>query len=81
MHADFLQLCILGRTLQSSCHLLETEDVFEVSPSKTSVTPSDFFLYCYYGGMAAAGMKMYPRSIELLLQAVTAPAVAGNGES
>ncbi len=34
---------------------LVSEDVFDVDPERTSVTPTDFFLYCYYGGMVAAG--------------------------
>lgn len=32
------------------------EDVYDVDPQKTAVTPTDFFLYCYYGGMLAAGL-------------------------
>ena len=45
--------------LQSKCYnaasALLDSDVYCVDPSKTAVTPSDVLLYCYYGGMVAAG--------------------------
>jgi COP9 signalosome complex subunit 3 len=36
---------------------LISEDVFEVDPAKTGLTPTDLFLYCYYGSMVAAGAR------------------------
>lgn len=49
-----LARCLLAKTNNAAAELL-AEDVYEVEPSKTAMTPTDFFLYCLYGGMLAAG--------------------------
>ncbi|KAG1678888.1 hypothetical protein FOA52_003556 [Chlamydomonas sp. UWO 241] len=77
VHADFLQLCILSKMYSAAAEVL-ADDVYDVDPPKTAITPTDFFLYCYYGGLAAAGRKQYARALELLMGALTAPAVMGN---
>ncbi|KAI8464947.1 MAG: hypothetical protein J3K34DRAFT_99745 [Monoraphidium minutum] len=77
MHADVLQLCLLSKAYNAAAPLLAA-DVSAVEPARTGVTPTDLLLYCYYGGMAAAGRKQWVRALELWLQAVTAPTYVGN---
>lgn len=47
--------CLLAKMYNAATEVL-LEDVYDVDPQKTAVTPTDFFLYCYYGGMLAAGL-------------------------
>ncbi|KIY95926.1 COP9 signalosome complex subunit 3 [Monoraphidium neglectum] len=77
MHADVLQLCLLSKAYNAASPLLEG-DCFSVEPAKTGVAPTDVLLYCFYGGMVAAGRKQWARALELWLQAVTAPTYVGN---
>ncbi|GLC41581.1 hypothetical protein PLESTB_000699900 [Pleodorina starrii] len=77
LHGDLFQLCLLSRCYNAACCVLD-DDILDVAPQQTGCIPTDLFLYCYYGGMLCIGRKQYPRALELLLQAVTAPAVAGN---
>ncbi|PNW71934.1 hypothetical protein CHLRE_16g671100v5 [Chlamydomonas reinhardtii] len=77
LHADFFQLCLLSRCYNAAAEVLG-QDIYDVSPAATTCTPTDLFLYCYYGGMLAIGRKQHARALELLLQALTAPAVVGN---
>ena len=46
--------CILSKLYGAASDLL-SDDIFDVDPHRTATTPTDFFLYCYYGGIAAAG--------------------------
>ncbi|KAG2451207.1 hypothetical protein HYH02_003814 [Chlamydomonas schloesseri] len=77
LHADFFQLCLLSRCYSAAAEVL-AQDIYDVAPGATCCTPTDLFLYCYYGGMLAIGRKQHARALELLLQAITAPAVVGN---
>ncbi|GIL55062.1 hypothetical protein Vafri_10707 [Volvox africanus] len=77
LHADFFQLCLLSKCFNAAVPVL-TDDIFDVAPQQTSCTPTDLFLYCYYGGMLCIGRKQHARAMELFLQAITAPAVAAN---
>ncbi|KXZ54866.1 hypothetical protein GPECTOR_4g938 [Gonium pectorale] len=80
LHADFFQLCLLSRCYSAAAPVLD-QDIFDVAPQQTGSTPTDLFLYCYYGGMLCIGeqgRKQHARALELLLQAVTAPSLAGN---
>jgi len=77
LHADFFQLCLLSKVYNAAQEVLH-DDIFHVDPHNTCMTPTDLFLYCYYGGMLAAGSKLYGRALELLMQALSAPAVASN---
>ncbi|GAX80393.1 hypothetical protein CEUSTIGMA_g7832.t1 [Chlamydomonas eustigma] len=77
LHADFFQVCLLSK-VYNAAHEVLLDDIFDVDPHTTCMTPTDLFSYCYYGGMLAAGSKMYSRALELLMQALTAPAVVAN---
>ncbi|GFR52513.1 hypothetical protein Agub_g15070, partial [Astrephomene gubernaculifera] len=77
LHADLCQICLLSKCYNAAAPVLR-QDIFDVAPQQTGCTPTDLFLYCYYGGMVCIGRKQYPRALELLLQCLTAPAVAGN---
>eukprot|EP00798_Chlamydomonas_sp_ICE-L_P025440 gene25440-11100_t len=71
IHTDVLQLCLLSKCYNAATPLLD-EDILTVEPAKTCMTPTDLFLYCYYG------RKQYARALDLLLQALTAPSMTGN---
>ncbi|PAN33394.1 hypothetical protein PAHAL_6G017500 [Panicum hallii] len=66
VHADYLLLCLLAKQYKAGLSVLE-DDIFEVDQ------PKDLFLYCYYGGMIYIGLKKFPKALELLHNAVTAP--------
>ncbi|AQK51018.1 COP9 signalosome complex subunit 3 [Zea mays] len=66
VHADYLILCLLAKQYKAGLSVLEG-DIFEVDQ------PKDLFLYCYYGGMIYVGLKKFPKALELLHNAVTAP--------
>eukprot|EP00878_Enallax_costatus_P021594 GHUV01022876.1.p1 GENE.GHUV01022876.1~~GHUV01022876.1.p1 ORF type:complete len:400 (+),score=112.84 GHUV01022876.1:202-1401(+) len=72
IHADLFQLCLVAKCYNAASPLLNLE-LTEVDPSKTAMGPTDFQLYCYYGGMLATGLKQLPRALELFLQGLTAP--------
>lgn len=48
--------CLLAKTYNAAASLLE-EDIFDVDPSQTCCTPTDLFLYAYYGGMLCLGER------------------------
>eukprot|EP00877_Chromochloris_zofingiensis_P003663 jgi/Chrzof1/13298/Cz07g28020.t1 len=77
IHADFLQLCLLAKCYNAALPVLD-EDILETDPHQTSLTPTDFLLYCYYGGMIHIGRKQYARAVELFVQAMTSPTMVGN---
>ncbi|WVZ95341.1 hypothetical protein U9M48_041122 [Paspalum notatum var. saurae] len=66
VHADYLLLCLLAKQYKAGLSVLE-DDIFDVDQ------PKDLFLYCYYGGMIYIGLKKFPKALELLHNAVTAP--------
>ncbi|CAO2205585.1 unnamed protein product [Urochloa humidicola] len=66
VHADYLLLCLLAKQYKAGLSVLE-DNIFEVDQ------PKDLFLYCYYGGMIYIGLKKFPKALELLHNAVTAP--------
>lgn len=77
IHADVLHLCLVSKALAAASPLLAA-DPTEVDPSRTSLTPQDVLLYCYYGGTVALGRKQLPRALQLLLQGLTAPTMASS---
>ncbi|CAM6121819.1 unnamed protein product [Calypogeia fissa] len=77
LHADYLLLCLLAKTYKAGLLILE-EDIFEIDQKRTGLTPRDFLLYCYYGGMVCIGLKRFGKALELLQQAITAPATVLN---
>lgn len=66
LHPEFLLLCLLAKCYQTGFSILE-DDIFEVDQ------PTDFFLYCYYGGMLCIGLKKFRKALELFHNVVTAP--------
>ena len=46
--------CLLAKRYNAAMEVLN-DDIFDVNPHRTGTTPTDFFLYCYYGGLIAAG--------------------------
>jgi hypothetical protein len=48
--------CILSKCYSAALPVLEAE-VYEVDPSKTAMTVTDFLLCCYYGGMIHTGAQ------------------------
>lgn len=77
VHADFMQLCLLSKCYNAATSVLD-DDVYNVDPHETFLTPTDFYLYCYYGGMVCIGRKSYCKALDLFLQGLTAPAVLVN---
>jgi hypothetical protein len=47
--------CLLSKCYNAGAPLVAA-DIFRVEPSKTAVGPTDLLLYCYHGGMVAAGV-------------------------
>eukprot|EP00955_Chlamydomonas_euryale_P047523 353707-Chlamydomonas_euryale.AAC.5 len=75
--ASPLRSCILAKIYNGAADVI-ADDIYDVDPQRTATTPTDFYLYCYYGGIVAAGRKQYGRALELLTHALTAPAVASS---
>ena len=44
--------------------VLEAE-AYDVDPAKTGMTPRDFLLYCYYGGLIHIGVRQPQSSVTL----------------
>ncbi|KAG6602681.1 COP9 signalosome complex subunit 3, partial [Cucurbita argyrosperma subsp. sororia] len=66
IHPEFLLLCLLAKCYKTGRSILDN-DILEVDQ------PRDLFLYCYYGGMICIGLKLFPKALELLHNAVTSP--------
>jgi len=77
MHGDLFQLCLMAKVYNAATDVLEA-DLYDVDPSKTCSTPTDLYLYAYYGGMLCIGRKSWARALELLMLALTAPSGAPN---
>ncbi|GMH40686.1 hypothetical protein BSKO_08590 [Bryopsis sp. KO-2023] len=77
VHVDFLQICMTTKHYSAVGDLLE-RDIYEVDPEKTSLTLTDFLLYCYYGARVCIGLKKFPRAMELLYLAIVAPSMVPN---
>lgn len=48
--------CLLAKIYNAAAPLVDT-DLTEVDPARTAVKATDVLLYCYYGGMVAAGKQ------------------------
>lgn len=48
--------CLLSKVYNAAAPLLDLE-LTEVDPGRTAVGATDLLLYCYYGGMVAAGAQ------------------------
>jgi len=73
-HSNFLQICLLAKCYHIALPILEDE-ILEVNPDTTAVTPRDMLLYYYYGGMVYTGLKDYKKGFAFFKQAVSAPAL------
>jgi COP9 signalosome complex subunit 3 len=62
LHADLLQVCLLSKCYGVAQPILE-EEIFDVTPEITGVTPKDYLLYYYYGGMVLTGLKQYKQAL------------------
>jgi len=74
IHADFLQVCLAAKNYSAALHILE-EEIFEISPEITGVTPKDLLLYYYYSGMVYTGVKEYKKALSSFRQAIVTPAI------
>eukprot|EP00004_Rigifila_ramosa_P024873 TRINITY_DN7311_c0_g1_i1.p1 TRINITY_DN7311_c0_g1~~TRINITY_DN7311_c0_g1_i1.p1 ORF type:complete len:461 (-),score=116.18 TRINITY_DN7311_c0_g1_i1:871-2127(-) len=74
MHADFLQVAILAKSYDYARTLVD-ENACEIDP-KTAIQPQDVLLYYYYAGIVYAVLKNFSRSAEMLLAAISMPAVS-----
>jgi len=75
LHPLLLQAALLSRCYYVGAELL-ADEITEIRPLDTSLTVTDFLLYCYYGGMVFIGLKRYHDAMRLLQLAITAPALS-----
>jgi hypothetical protein len=47
--------CLLAKMPAAATQVLEAE-AYDTDPAKTGLTPRDFLLYCYYGGLTHIGV-------------------------
>lgn len=73
VHAPFLMLCLLAKCHRRALPILE-EEVFSVNAS--NVTPKEFMLYGYYGGLVLLGLRRLSEALELFEMAICTPAEA-----
>eukprot|EP00741_Cyanophora_paradoxa_P008787 tig00001374_g8504.t1 len=73
VHADLMQVCLLSKCY-SAAEPVINQDVFDIDPQKTALTPRDLLLYYYYGGMVLVGLKRYQDAMDFFQMAVTCPA-------
>eukprot|EP00128_Syssomonas_multiformis_P007509 Colp12_sorted_trinity150504_noHs@26808 len=58
LHADLNKICLLAKCYNRALPMLN-EDIYKITPEKTSLRPVDFLLCYYYGGMIHIGCKQY----------------------
>lgn len=75
IHADFLQVCLLAKAYSAALPVLE-QDILEIDPNSTGLTPQDFLRYFYYGGNIYTGLKEYKKALEMYKLALSTPAYA-----
>jgi len=74
VHADFLQVCLLSKCYNAALSVLD-EEVYDVNPDNTCLSPRDMLLYYYYGGMIYTGLKENKKALAFFRQAIAAPAI------
>jgi COP9 signalosome complex subunit 3 len=74
IHTDLVQLCLLAKCYRAVIPILD-EELYEVNPDATGITPKDLLCYYYYGGRVYIGMKQYKKALEFFKLVFTAPAV------
>eukprot|EP01115_Flamella_aegyptia_P011108 TRINITY_DN50800_c0_g1_i2.p1 TRINITY_DN50800_c0_g1~~TRINITY_DN50800_c0_g1_i2.p1 ORF type:complete len:207 (+),score=72.26 TRINITY_DN50800_c0_g1_i2:40-660(+) len=61
VHSDLIQCCLISKNYAAALQTLD-EEIFEVNSDSTGVSPRDFLLYYYYGGMVYTGLKEYKKA-------------------
>ena len=74
VHADLIMLCLLDRKYSHARKILD-QTILEIHPNRTGVTPKDYLLYYYYGGMVYIGLTQFERAFEFLQTCITTPCV------
>lgn len=74
VHADFVQACLCAKNYKAAVAVLEDE-LFDLDPSATGITPREVMRYYYYGGMIYAGLKEYRKALEFFKMVFTMPAL------
>eukprot|EP01102_Stenamoeba_stenopodia_P021489 TRINITY_DN866_c0_g1_i1.p1 TRINITY_DN866_c0_g1~~TRINITY_DN866_c0_g1_i1.p1 ORF type:complete len:430 (+),score=72.25 TRINITY_DN866_c0_g1_i1:139-1428(+) len=75
IHADFLQVCLQAKVYNAALPVLEQE-VLDIDPASTGLTPQDMLRYFYYGGIVYIGLKQYKKALEMFKLVLSAPAFA-----
>lgn len=74
VHADFVQACLCAKNYKAALPVLEDE-LSDLDPSATGITPRDVMRYYYYGGMVYAGVKDMRKALEAFKMVFTMPAM------
>lgn len=75
LHQLLMMLCLKSKNYKAAVPILE-QKIFEVHPKQTGISPRDFLLYFYYGGMIWIGLKEYQNALNCFETAITCPAMA-----
>jgi len=73
-HADFVQVCLVAKCYNAALPVLE-EEIFEVNPETSAITPKDLLLYYYYGGMVYTGLKDFKKALLFFKTGISIPAM------
>lgn len=74
-HAYLLQACVAAKCYAAAEAVL-AEELADVDPRATGLTPKDFLLYCFYGGCALLAVRRVAEAREIFAAAISAPARA-----
>lgn len=74
VHADFVQACLCAKNYKAALPVLEDE-LSDLDPNATGITPRDVMRYYYYGGMVYAGVKDMRKALEAFKMVFTMPAM------
>jgi COP9 signalosome complex subunit 3 len=74
IHADFVQACLCAKNYKAALPVLEDE-LFDLDPSATGISPREVMRYYYYGGMIYSGLKEYRKALEFFKMVFTMPAM------
>jgi len=64
IHPDFLQVCLQAKVYNAALPVLEQE-ILDIDPASTNLTPQDMLRYFYYGGNVYIGLKQYKKALEM----------------
>jgi COP9 signalosome complex subunit 3 len=77
IHSDFLSCCLKTLNLKAALPILN-QQIFDLQPDKTGLTPKEMLLYYYYGGMIYLGLKRFKEASDFFETCLTVPALAMN---